>query len=335
MSRAGRWLAGLGRALLAFAILLLRHAPRPPARKRIVPEGEPAPRAEIAVLLALLGATVCGAGFVVLYAFDSLGNRTQLFGIALGGCFAFLAAALIIVGKHLVVTEELEEEYPEIEHVQEQLELTQMARESTSRFTRKRLLAGATGLAGTALGLAALTPALSLGPLISTDPLLRTPWRRGRRLVDENGRRYRADDIEADTFYTAYAEGVPKDEIGSPLVLVRLDPRHLALPRERSGWAPGGIVAYSKICTHAGCAIALYRKPTFAPVEPRPALVCPCHYSTFDPAAGGTVLFGPAGRNLPQLPLLVDRSGGLRAAGNFSGPVGPSWWGVRMWKARS
>jgi ubiquinol-cytochrome c reductase iron-sulfur subunit len=41
------------------------------------------------------------------------------------------------------------------------------------------------------------------------------------------------------------------------------------------------------------------------------------------------VIFGPAGRPLPQLPLFVDSRGGLRAAGNFSGPVGPSWWGVR------
>ena len=107
------------------------------------------------------------------------------------------------------------------------------------------------------------------------------------------------------------------------------------LPQDRRGWAPGGILAYSKICTHAGCAIALYRKPTFPPVEPGPALVCPCHYSTFDVANGGGVLFGPAGRPLPQLPLAIDASGGLRAAGNFSGPVGPSWWGVRNHGARS
>jgi ubiquinol-cytochrome c reductase iron-sulfur subunit len=103
--------------------------------------------------------------------------------------------------------------------------------------------------------------------------------------------------------------------------------------KSRRDWAPNGIVAFSKICTHAGCAIALYRKPTFAPVEPRPALVCPCHYSTFDPADGGKVLFGPAGRPLPQLPLFVDGSGFLRAKGNFDEPVGPSWWGVRRGKA--
>ena len=37
------------------------------------------------------------------------------------------------------------------------------------------------------------------------------------------------------------------------------------LPPARAGWAPGGILAYSKICTHAGCAISLYRYPTFGP----------------------------------------------------------------------
>jgi ubiquinol-cytochrome c reductase iron-sulfur subunit len=46
------------------------------------------------------------------------------------------------------------------------------------------------------------------------------------------------------------------------------------------------------------------------------------------------VIFGPAGRDLPQLPLMIDRQGNLRAAGNFSGPPGASWWGVRMWKPR-
>jgi ubiquinol-cytochrome c reductase iron-sulfur subunit len=69
-------------------------------------------------------------------------------------------------------------------------------------------------------------------------------------------------------------------------------------------------------------------------LEPHSALVCPCHYSTFDPARAGAVLYGPAGRPLPQLPLMVDDFGMLRAAGNFSGPVGPSWWGVRDSKAQ-
>jgi nitrite reductase/ring-hydroxylating ferredoxin subunit len=120
-----------------------------------------------------------------------------------------------------------------------------------------------------------------------------------------------------------------RDAIASPLILVRLDPAEIKLPPERRAWAPEGILAYSKICTHAGCAIALYRNPLFDRVEPGHALVCPCHYSTFDPSTGGTVLFGPAGRPLPQLPLSIAADRTLRAAGNLSGPAGPGWWGVR------
>jgi ubiquinol-cytochrome c reductase iron-sulfur subunit len=138
-----------------------------------------------------------------------------------------------------------------------------------------------------------------------------------------------ADEVSPKAFLTAFPEGADPEAVGSPLVVVRLEPAQLDLPSGRSEWAPEGIVAYSKICTHAGCAIALYRAPLFEPTSARPALVCPCHYSTFDPATGGTVLFGPAGRPLPQLPLAVDSDGALRAAGTFSGPIGPSWWGVR------
>ena len=147
--------------------------------------------------------------------------------------------------------------------------------------------------------------------------------------MDQEDRLISADDIEIGPFYTAFPEGAEKKPIASPIVIVKLPVHALRLPAARSGWAPEGILAYSKICTHAGCAIALYRNPKFPPTQPRPALVCPCHYSTFDPATGGTVLFGPAGRPLPQLPLMIDAQRNLRAAGNYSGPAGPSWWGVR------
>ena len=330
MRRLGRWL------LVLLPMLGARHRPPPPPRagdgehepERIVAAGEPSPRAELAVLVLLALATLFSAGFIVVYATDSLGNRTQLLGITLGGALALLAIALIVVAKQLVVSEELEDEYHEGEP-SEQEAVARIVGESGSRFTRKRLLTAAGTGAGATLGLALLTPALSLGPLLDTSAFGETPWRRGRRLVDSENRPLLADDIEQETFYTAYAEGVDKDDIGSPVVVVRLDESALRLPPERAQWAPGGILAFSKVCTHAGCAIALYRKPTFAPTQPRPALVCPCHYSTFDPATGGEVIFGPAGRPLPQLPLIVDSAGHLRAGGNYSGKVGPAWGGVR------
>ena len=294
-----------------------------------MPPGPPQRGWETAVIVLLFAAALSALGFLVIYAVDSIGNRTQLFGLTLGGSLGLLAAALIIAGHRLVVTEEREEEFPEVEHPQEQEAIAQVVDESASRLTRKRLLLGAGGAAGGALGLAALAPALSLGPLLDTESLYATPWRRGVRLIGEDGLPLRADAVEEGSFYTAFPAHAKRDDIAAPVVVVRLNPAKLQLPPERARWAPLGIVAFSKVCTHAGCAIALYRKPTFTPTQPRPALVCPCHYSTFDPATGGTVLFGPAGRRLPMLPVEVDGKGNLRARGNFVDAPGPSWWGVR------
>jgi ubiquinol-cytochrome c reductase iron-sulfur subunit len=296
---------------------------------RIVAEGSPERRAENIVLILLGIASLFALGFIVTYAeFSPAAMPNELLGICLGMCFLFIAAAFTVIAKRLVVTEELEDEYPE-EHPEQQREVAEIVRESGSRITRKRLLATAGAATATALGAAALTPALSLGPVWDTGPLDRSPWRRGTRLVDETGRPLLASQIEERTFYTAFAEGADREDIASPLVVVRVDPSKLELPPGRSGWAPNGILAFSKICTHAGCAVALYRKPTFSALEPEPALVCPCHYSTFDPFTGGSVMYGPAGRPLPQLPLMVDGAGALRAAGNFSARIGPGWWNVR------
>jgi ubiquinol-cytochrome c reductase iron-sulfur subunit len=333
--RVWRWLVALATLLFGWRARRRAEAQVEPG-ERIVPEGTPERRAENVVVVLLVIATLFAIGFIVTYAeFSPSGIPNELLGICLAMCFAFIALALAVIAKRLVVTEELEEDYPPEGQPQAQEEVAQIIRQSGSRITRKRLLVGAGAAAGGALGLAALTPALSLGPLWYTDPLYRTPWRRGVRLIAQDGHPYSAQEVEQQTFYTAFPEGANPEEIGAPIVLARLDPSALRLPSSRASWAPEGIVAYSKICTHAGCAIALYRKPTFPAVEPRPAFVCPCHYSTFDPSTGGTVIYGPAGRPLPQLPLMIDPAGMLRAAGNFSGPVGPSWGGVRTGQAKS
>ena len=319
--------------LVLLGILLLRRRRRPSEpsheRRRIVPAGSPEPRAELLALALLLFGVVCAAAFVAVYALDRLPRPTQLLGLSLGLALLSIAAALVVTAKRLVVTEELEHDYPPVEHPQDEEQIVQTVEESGSRLTRRRLFKLGLGAAGGTLGLALLAPLASLGPVLDLRSFSRTPWSRGRRLVDENGRPYRAAEIEQDVFYTAFPEGSDREQLGSPLVVVRLPERELELPAENAGYDAAGIVAFSKICTHAGCAISLYRAPLFPPGEPRPALVCPCHYSTFDPATGGTVIFGPAGRKLPMLPLGIDRSGHLRAAGNFDGPVGPAWWGVR------
>jgi ubiquinol-cytochrome c reductase iron-sulfur subunit len=329
MRRLWRWF------LVAF-VWRAAHEEQPDGegRERIVPDGPPSPRAELVVVALLVLAALSAAAFIAVYAIDRIPDQTQYLGIALGCAFGFLAAALIVAAHHLVVTEELEDEYGGPDP-QESARVAQVVSESGSRLRRRRLLAGAAGLATAAIGLAAIVPAASLGPIYDLGRFTRTPWRRGRRLVDQNGRPIPASAIHPAELFTAYPEHADPEQIGSPVVLVKLEPDQLHLPPERQGWAADGIVAYSKICTHAGCAVALYRTPLFPPVDEPPGLVCPCHYSTFDPETGGTVLYGPAGRPLPQLPLTIDRRGNLRAAGNFSGPVGPSWWGVRNRKVSS
>jgi quinol---cytochrome c reductase iron-sulfur subunit len=323
----------------ALVLLLGRGRRRPkPEDTRLVPEIPPNPVAELGVL-ALLGlSSLAALGFVLVYAFGaSLPDETQLLGATIGLALLFLAAALVVVGLKLVPTEEIAEEYPPHEHPYEQQVIAELVDESGTRFTRSRFFKlGLLGAGGT-LGLALLAPAVSFGPLFRVGDFLRTPWRRGRRLVDEHGKPYKASDVEENDFYLAFPEGSSGDEreqMAASLVLIKLPPDQLRLPASLRGYDAHGILAYSRICTHAGCAITLYRSPLFQPDEPRPALVCPCHYSTFDPSTGGTVTFGPAGRNLPLLPLYEDSRGYLRAKGNFDGPVGPSWWGVRLWKAQ-
>ena len=108
------------------------------------------------------------------------------------------------------------------------------------------------------------------------------------------------------------------------LILLRMEPGDIKPGVDKQGnsrenWDVNGIVAYSKICTHVGCPISLNERTTHH-------LLCPCHQSTFDLADSGKVVFGPAGRPLPQLPLDVDDEGYLVAASDFDEPVGPSFW---------
>jgi ubiquinol-cytochrome c reductase iron-sulfur subunit len=328
VSRARDWIV----STLVLVVGRGRHRPAKDAT-RIVPEHESKLGTEL-VVLGLLALSSLGAlAFILEYAFAAdLPATTQLYGVSLGISLLALAAALIVVGLKLVATEEIVEPYPAPEHPGEQELIGEVIEESGTAFTRSKLFKlGLLGAGGT-LGLAFLAPAVSFGPLFRIGEYLGVPWKRGRRLVDEKGKPY----IEENDFYTAFPEGISghaKEGMGAPLILVRLPKHALKLPAHLASYpADGGVVAYSKICTHAGCAISMYRAPLFSPVEPRPALVCPCHYSTFDPANGGRVLFGPAGRDLPMLPIHVDKTGFLRASGTFDGPVGPSWWGVRLYK---
>ncbi len=264
-----------------------REAPGPapePAvdpSERIVPASR---RAETVVAVLLLLAAVFGFGFVVI--FIVLGTNTQLLGLAMGGMLVLLAAAAIVAGKLVVPQEQSVEERDPLLVEEEAEEVVEMIEAGGEGLSRRGLLVGAGGVAGAALVAAAAAPVASLGPTL--EGIHKTPWSRGVGLVDDAGKPYRADDIQIGTFYTALPQYGQAEQFGSGLLVVRLPPEYLHLPPARQDWAPDGIVAYSKICPHAGCAISLYRYPTFAPTsEPKPAFTCPCHYSTFLPGEGG------------------------------------------------
>jgi ubiquinol-cytochrome c reductase iron-sulfur subunit len=320
------------RWLIALVVLVLgrRHRAAPAVDDRLVPEASPRPGSELAVLALLAVASLCAIAFIAVYAIDRIPRQTQLLGLSLGLAFALLAAAAVITAKSLVPPQERAEPYPEERRAEDADRIAAIVEQSGSGLSRRRLLKLAAAGAGASLGAALLAPAVSLGPFLEPRRLRRTPWRRGVRLVRDDGSAVRVADLDHRSFLTAFPEGAAREQIGAPVVVVRLDPGSLELPHGRERWAPEGVVAYSKVCTHAACAVSLYRTPLYAPTSSRPALICPCHYSTFDPARGAAVIFGPAGRPLPQLPLAIGDDGTLVAAGGFTSAVGPSWWGVKF-----
>lgn len=166
-----------------------------------------------------------------------------------------------------------------------------------------------------------------LGPLPGNS-LRETLWRKGTRIViDPTERPIRPSDLAmgglisampADLPEVQKAEGNLNARAKAAIILVRMEPQEI-VSQQGENWDYGGILAFSKICTHVGCPIALYEQRSHH-------LLCPCHQSTFDLADSGNVVFGPAARRLPQLPITIDPEGYLVAVDGFAVPVGPSFW---------
>jgi ubiquinol-cytochrome c reductase iron-sulfur subunit len=282
------------------------------------------PRGELVVAGALVAAAVCAAAFIGVYAFA--GADTQLLGLSLGLAFACLSVAAIVAGTRVVDQSSAVEERPRLVDEAAEREVAELGLSAADGVSRRGLLAAAAGAAGATLAGAVAVPLASLGPGDVGRRLGASPWRAGVRLLDVHGTPVSAGELEVGSFLTAFAEGADPRQLASSVVVVRIAESEVA---RRAQWAPRGIMAYSKTCTHAGCAVSLFRYPTYEPTSDPPALVCPCHYSTFDVARGGAVVFGPAGRPLPQLPLSIGAGDELRAAGPLDGDAGPAWFGVR------
>jgi len=254
-------------------------------------------------------------GLVVYYL---IGESAQVEGILLGLALGGMGVGVIGWATRLMDVPTVVEEHESLESDDSAVAQTEdmVGQDAVTRRTMLlRLATGATATLGAALAI----PALSLGPRPGQS-LEETKWTPGARIVDRFGSPQRPDDIPLDGIKTVFPSGF-EGEADSQTVVIKIEPELLDLPEGREEWAPEGCVAFSKICTHAGCPVGLYRAEA-------KQLLCPCHQSTFDVTTGCTPVFGPAARALPQLPMEVDEAGFLVALSDFQEPVGPSFWNM-------
>lgn len=265
-------------------------------------------------LIAMVG----GLGFLIAFWFGR--NNTQLLGGSLAVFLGSMGITLVIWGRWLI----RHKEAVEPRHALQSSPLAEKAAakafcEGMHDVRRRRLLAWM-GLAGTGLfGSMVLSMLRSLG--MSPDKSLYSRiWEGGQRLVTQDGKPVSLNSLEPGSTVTVF----PEDQIGverAQTVLIRVKEDLLQMPAERVGWVPSGYVAYSRVCTHAGCPVGEFEAE-------QSVLLCPCHQSTFDVLRAAAPNGGPAARPLPQLPLYADGDGTLRAGGGFTAPPGPSFWGI-------
>jgi ubiquinol-cytochrome c reductase iron-sulfur subunit len=209
------------------------------------------------------------------------------------------------------------------------LEIIKLA-DGESGFTRRKLIRRTLYGALAFFPIPAVVIFGDLGPSVG-DTLKHTMWRQGTRLTkDPTGIPIKASEVTIGSVFHVIPEGLKEldheiklnEKAKAAVLLVRVNPEDLNEDPAKKDWSYEGIVAYSKICTHVGCPVALYEQHTHH-------LLCPCHQSTFDLANHCKVIFGPASRPLPQLPITVDAEGYLIAQSDFLEPVGPTFWDIR------
>jgi len=261
------------------------------------------------------------------------GNANNMtLGLTLGLALFLIGAGAIQWAKKLMVDEEISEErHPAHSTMEQKADITDAFHQGVdeSGFTRRKLIRRSLLGAMALLGLPLIVFLRDLGPLPGR-ALYSTIWAKGIRVVnDVTLRPIKPSDMVIGQLVNAAPANLAAMQEESPVeyqnskaksavIVVRIKPSEIITPPGRENWGIDGILCYSKICTHVGCPISLYEQVTHH-------VLCPCHQSTFDLADGAKVIFGPAARPLPQLPLAVDSEGYLVAQSDFTEPVGPSF----------
>jgi ubiquinol-cytochrome c reductase iron-sulfur subunit len=294
-------------------------------------------RAERAVaacfVLAFLGALAFAVCYVVLPWQFEIGTKdyvwfTPVLGVTMALSLFGFGLGAILWAKLLITEEESVQERHGGRSEAEDRETTAAIIADGWAMTgiaRRSLLQRTLGLSVLALGALAVIP---LGGLIKKPKgeLFRTGWAEGVRLMTGDRRLVRPGDIEAGgiaTVFPATEDGLSTQVVADSVVLlVRLRPGQAEQVRSRPGQEDFGwedYLAYSKICTHAGCPASLYEQQTGR-------LLCPCHQSQFDLLSDAKPVFGPAARPLPKLAITVDDEGYFVARSDFKEAIGPSFW---------
>ena len=267
------------------------------------------------VLCAFVVAVAGGVGFLYIY---WMHGSHMLLGGTLAFCLGGFGVALIIYSHLLMPHKEAIAPREELSSSKgEREEMAENFYAGAEDIRRRGLLKL---IAASVIGIA-IAAAVSLIRALGTDPfptLFDRIWRRGQRVMTLDGTPVSVNALQPGNFMVVF----PENSIGeerSQTVLIRVNENLLRLPSERVSWAPMGYLAYSRVCTHAGCSVGMYERTT-------DQLMCPCHQSTFDVLRAARPTGGPADRPLPQLPLYIDDDGILRAGGGFSEPPGPGFW---------
>jgi len=297
--------------------------------------------AEKVIAVCFVLAFLAGCGFIAAYvglevhSVDATLRSNLALGISLSVVLLGIGVGSLLWVRHLMPNVEVSEERHEMRNSAADRQAFQEYSVEAGRASQvgKRKLARRTLMLATApLAAAPLVLLRDLGPLPGTS-LRHTAWSPGRRaLVYATLQPLRPEDFTAPgSMITVVPEGFQDDADAlakAGVILIKFRPEEIAgFPSRYNGstlvgtrnWMVDNIVAYSKICTHVGCPVALYEQSTHH-------ILCPCHQSTFDATKGAEVIFGPAARPLPQLPLTTNSDGYLVAKSDFQEPVGPSFW---------
>jgi ubiquinol-cytochrome c reductase iron-sulfur subunit len=260
------------------------------------------------------------AASITLTVVYALGGQTQIEGVLLFVALGGIAVALVGWAHSFLPQGPFESEREErLAKPVAESEAEESFEEGAEAVGRRYFLVRILGVAVAALGAAAVFPVRSLGTRPGRS-LFVTSWRRGSRLVTEDGKPVKAADVAVGTLLTVFPEH-HLDAMDSQTVLIRVSPKTLKTFPGREDWAPDGLIAFSKVCTHAGCPVGLYNEQSHR-------LFCPCHQSVFDVLEAAKPIAGPAKRPLPQLPIRIDADGYLVAQSDFHEPIGPSFWSI-------